>query len=375
MKVKKAYVWVGAAVLFTPVAYSALVPSGPAEAWTGEQILIQSNTIINNIGAFTTAYTTQMNYNHQQVMSALKIVTKQEAMSEHQTSDTARKTAQQQANAHLAQVKTKDVIKANLDFNGVTGQGHQTSAVMLNNATVERKFEEINNKAGALVESLDNAPGKLANSITSALEKRIEVHNANFCTQAEADAGLCTLGKLPGADTNSLSLSTPAKPGSIEEKAQVAYIQNVLGTPDPTLPKSAGSTESGQEFLYQKIRKDALLAFPAYSLAAIKESNTIDSETNKTPNQLLTERVNAYFGGPEALEWAKTLSRQQPRGLMVESLKVNGIQTWLKFQHLQQTQRINGNLATLLIAANQQNMDVVQNKYLETLSKEKTKAN
>ena len=92
MKVKKAYVWVGAAVLFTPVAYSALVPSGPAEAWTGEQILIQSNTIINNIGAFTTAYTTQMNYNHQQVMSALKIVTKQEAMSEHQTSDTARKT-------------------------------------------------------------------------------------------------------------------------------------------------------------------------------------------------------------------------------------------------------------------------------------------
>lgn len=368
MRVKKIYVWVGAALMVSPLAFAALVPSGPAEAWTAAQILAQSNTIIGNIGSFTGAYSKQMYTNHQQVMSALKVVTKQEAMSEHQASDTSRKAAQQQANAHLAQIKTKDMIKANLDYNSVTGQGHQTCAVMQKNGTVQRKFEDINAKAEDVVLKLDNSPGKLSESVGKALDQRVELHNKYFCSEQEAEAGLCSVGKLPGADTNSLSLSTPAKPGSVEEQAQLAYMQNVLGTPDPLLPKSAGQSEAGQEFLYQKVRKDALLAFPAYSLAAIKEANTIDSETNKTPNQLLTERVNAYFGGPEALEWAKTLSRQQPRGLMVESLKVNGIQTWLKFQHLQQTQRINGNLASLVIAANNQNSESVQNKYLESLS-------
>ena len=37
MRVKKIYVWVGAALMVSPLAFAALVPSGPAEAWT-EQV-------------------------------------------------------------------------------------------------------------------------------------------------------------------------------------------------------------------------------------------------------------------------------------------------------------------------------------------------
>ena len=38
---------------------------------------------------------------------------------------------------------------------------------------------------------------------------------------------------------------------------------------------------------------------------------------------------------------------------MVETLKVGGLQTWLDYQSLQQSQRINVNLAALTIAGKQ----------------------
>lgn len=361
------------AALFGQGAVAGLPAGGPAEAWTGTQIALQSGTIIGNIGAFTSAYSLQSQANHQLIMSALQVATKQESISQHQVSDSTRKAYQMQAEAEMAMQKTRDIIKASIDYSTATGQGHKACLVMQQNSTVERKFDGINEKARVIITQLDNSPTTLVPDVNKAIEARMAQHNELFCTQAEADAGICTLGKKPGADTNSASLTSAAKRGSIEEKAQIAYIQNVLGTPDPALPKSAGGTAAGQEYLYTKNKKDALLALPAYSLAAIKEANTIDDETGKSPNQLLSERVNSYFGGKEALEWAGTLSRSAPRGLMVEALKVGGIQTWLSYQELQQTQRINGNLASLILAASHGNQQAVQSKYLESLGNNITK--
>ena len=373
---KKTYLFGALSLLFLGQAAVAALPAGgPAEAWTGTQIATQSGIIVGNIGSFTAGYSLQMKLNHEMIMSALQIATKQESVSQHQVADSTRKAYQMQAEAELAQQKTRDIIKANIDYNPVTGQGHKACLVMQQNSTVERKFDDINENARVLITKLDNAPTNLVQDVNAAIDARLKEHNDLFCTEAEAKAGICTLGKIPGADTNAATLTSAAKRGSTEEKAQIAYIQNVLGTPDPALPKSAGGTSAGQEYLYTKNKKDALMALPAYSLAAIKEANTIDDSTGKTPNQLLTERVNSYFGGKEAIEWAGTLSRSAPRGLLVESLKVGGIQTWLNFQELQQAQRINGNLAALLIAANNGNQQAVQGKYLESLSNSITKGN
>lgn len=151
---------------------------------------------------------------------------------------------------------------------------------MQQNSTVERKFDDINENARVLITKLDNAPTNLVQDVNVAIDARLKEHNDLFCTEAEAKAGICTLGKIPGADTNAATLTSVAKRGSTEEKAQIAYIQTAR-YPDPALPKSAGGTSAGQEYLYTKNKKDALMALPAYSLAAIKEANTIDDSTGK----------------------------------------------------------------------------------------------
>lgn len=59
-------------------------------------------------------------------------------------------------------------------------------------------------------------------------------------------------------------------------------------------------------------------------MARIKAANTINPETGYSPNQLLERRTTDYFGGPEVTKWSKDLAGQDQRGLMVETLKVEG---------------------------------------------------
>jgi hypothetical protein len=56
-------------------------------------------------------------------------------------------------------------------------------------------------------------------------------------------------------------------------------------------------------------------------------------------------RVNQYFGGKEAQQWAATLTRQEPRGLLVELAKIEGTSTWINQKQYEQNQRIIANLA------------------------------
>ena len=347
MKIKKI---IAISAIITPIsALAAIYGGGPAEGWTGEQITQQANTVSANIISWGEGFAGQMENHFEQVISAIAVATKQESIAANLIASNNLKTSQQLVNAVATQQKASEIAEIISKYSPQTGQGYKTCVVIQKNKTLDRAFSDTHLAAQAYVAKLDNAPGVLVDSVSNSMSARYKNHLSNFCTDAEDAAGLCKKSKLPGGDMNAAVLFAPAQPESLEDKAQMAYIQNLLGKPDGKLTKSAGASASGQDYLYHKARKDALISIPAYSLARIKAANTINPETGYSTNQLLERRTTDYFGGPEATKWSKVLAGQDQRGLMVETLKVGGLQVWLDFQHLKQTQRINANLAALIL--------------------------
>lgn len=341
-----------AVALALPVsAWAALYGTGPAEAWTQQQLTTQATDVSGNIITFGESFASQMQNHFEQTISAIAVATKQESVAANLIANNNLKSSQQLVGAVAAQDKADSVAKAVINYSPSTGQGYKTCTVIQKNKTLDKAFESNHVAAQLYVTQLDNAPGKLADSIVDTMNKRFNAHLEDFCTDEEAEAGMCSKSKLPGGDSNAAILFSPAAQGSLEDKAQLAYIQNVLGKPAQKVSKEAGQTPAGQDYLFQVAKRDALLSIPAYSLARIKAANT-QTDKGLSPNQLLEKRTTDYFGGKEALEWSKTLASQSPRGLMVETLKVGGLETWLSFQQLQQTQRMNANLAALTLAGN-----------------------
>jgi len=99
-------------------------------------------------------------------------------------------------------------------------------------------------------------------------------------------------------------------------------------------------------------RQSAMMSIPAYSLAMIDAANTQSPEYGgKSPNEVLALRVNQYFGGEEAKEWSGSMARQSTRGLLVEHAKMAGLQAWVRQRQFEQSERIEVNLAALLVMA------------------------
>jgi hypothetical protein len=337
------------AIVTPATAFAALYGFGPAEQWTSQQLTQQAETISANIISWGESFSTQMQNHYENMISAIAVATKQEAIAANLIADNNLKTSKQLVNAVAAQQRANEIADIVSKYSPQTGQGYKTCLIIQKNKTLDRAFENSHIAAQAYMAKLDNAPGTLVNSVTETMNNRYKEHLANFCTDTEANSDLCNKSKLPGGDTNASILFSAAKPNSLEEKAQIAYMQNVLGRPDQKISKSAGSSIAGQDYFFYKNRKDALISIPAYSLAKLKAANTINPEVGYSPNQLLDKRVNDYFGGTESEKWSKVLAGQDPRGLMVETLKIEGMQTWLDYLQLEQTQRINANLAALIL--------------------------
>ena len=95
----------------------------------------------------------------------------------------------------------------------------------------------------------------------------------------------------------------------------------------------------------QKKEKDALLAFPTYSLKAIQaEAEGFDS--------VLNDRVGQYFGTAKAAEWAKDQASQAERGVVLDMVKLQGLALKVGLRELQQSMRREANAAVELAIEN-----------------------
>ncbi|MFA6231023.1 MAG: hypothetical protein WC617_12760 [Rhodanobacter sp.] len=341
----------GMAAAGTGLAHAAIYGGGPAEAYVNAKIAALTSSVSGSITAFGTSFGNAMTQQFEQIISAVAVATKQEALAGNTIATAGMQSGQQLVNAVAAQRETAQVTKAYLDYSPQMGQGYDPCGTGAKQKTLDQYFDSLPAAASARMTTFDTAPGRLAPSTSRAMQERLDNHRQNYCTSSEAQAGLCTLSQLPGGDTDASLLFQAAAPGSLQDKARDAYIEHVLGSPAAQIPASVGQTPQGQAYLAAVNREQALLSIPGYSLARIAAANTQSpAYGNKSANEVLTLRVNQYFGGKEAEQWASAIAAQSPRGLLVEAAKMGGLEVWIHHQQYQQSQRLEAGLAALLLA-------------------------
>jgi hypothetical protein len=338
------------AIFFSGSAVAALYGGGPAELWTFMQIQLLQENNISKIEDFTSEFSEALNSAFSDITSAIAVATKQEALDATTISDAQRIASQQLVSAIQAQQIAATVAEVVANYDPAMGQGFDPCGTLAKNRTLDQAFTGIDAVAVNRTAQLDNGAGRLTAS-ADAMGDRVREHRSKFCTSAEAKAGLCTESRLPAGDANAELFFRSAAPNSLETQARRAYIQNLLGDPDKKLNKDAGRSASGQHYFLAKTQKDSLQSIAAYSLSSIDAANTqVPSLDNQSPNDILTLRVNAYFGGDEAKDWAGTLASQTERGLLIEYAKMSGLGAWIHHNQYKQNERILLNLAGLVAA-------------------------
>jgi len=355
-------------LLVSGVAYGALYGGGPAETWTIGMISALTGAVVAQLAAFQALFMAQSQLRFEQLISAVAVATKQEGVSANQVVDATRNAGQTLVNAVRAQRINDATIKAYLDYSPTTGQGYDACGTIVRNRTLDKAFDDVPGLARQTVAQLDAAPGATVDSRVGAMANRLNMHRTKFCTPAEASAGLCSVGSVPGGDTNAGLLFTGVDIESDEALARKAFIQNVIGAPDERISSDAGKSPAGQAYLFEKNRKDSLLSIPAYSLAMIDANNTrTEAYGGKSPNEMMKLRVNQYFGGKEAQQWSSSMAAQTTRGLIVEATKMAGLEVWMRHKQYEQGQRLEANLAALVLGSTDEMQADVDRKHQAVL--------
>lgn len=327
------------------------VVSNVTQGFTSLQVAITSDVVV-----MSNTHPAAIDGTTDSINAAIKLATEQEAMGAKiiANNDIA---AKQTLAASYQAGKIQANIAKNLINYGANGQGYAPCTTMAENKVMDTAYRIAEENAKDKVDQTDNAPGRLMPSKEAAETHRASIHN-KFCTADEVKQGMKCDGvsPLPAADQNSGILATTKLPGSLASEASVAYRQNVLGKADIALPEAIGQTPAGQAYLMATNRKSALNSFPAMSLAYIEAMNEVNPDLKDkegkpmSANDALLETVGRYYGGKDAKEWQEKMIQQEPRGLLAEMARMEGLSLWMQFNKHKSYQRLTGNIAALNIS-------------------------
>lgn len=334
------------AVAFTALFTSAGIAwasCGGTEGLVVSSVGQMTSSVVRSLSTATAKIVMKDNEETEQFISALKVVTKQVQLSSDKKA--ASSVEVEQANAAVVkEIADKELVdKVVLDFMSQgfdpCGQSKITKKLALAEVTARQGAAE---RTRSEVEGTGGRYGDVAEAIRG----REEQHQKLFCTQEEVNAGLCSsVGKIPGGDSNAaLLFSRDKSPEAIAAKN--AVINNIIGLPDNPLPSGAVGTPEGDAYLLEKKKKDAFMGFAAYSLKSIQTDN-------EQYRDVLDERIGQYFGTARATEWAKSQASQAPRGILVDLLKIQGLNVKLRERRLREGLRMEANVAALLELENQ----------------------
>lgn len=278
------------------------------------------------------------------LLASLKVITKQVETSSSRSGSVSVDVAKSEAAFAKALSEKEIVDKVVVDFTsqGFDPCGQSKATKALSAAEVAAR----NVVPSRVVGEIDAAGGKFG-SVADVLAKREQRHQEMFCTQDEVSSGACSsLGALPGGDSNA-SLLFDSSTDPLKVEARNAVINNIIGTPAGRVPAAVINTPEAQSYLLEKKQKDSFLAFPAYSLKSIQT----DNEQYKA---VMDARMGQYFGTDRAAQWAKDQAGQAQRGVLVDLVKIQGLQLKMRERRLRQGLRTEANIAALLALENQQ---------------------
>lgn len=330
-----------------------------ADANVDLQLKAQKALIGSKIQQQQTLYVNNLMTNTDRIVEAIRVATSQEALSASQIGRADRDTKQLMVAATQANSAAGEMQKAVLNFGPATGQGYAACVVLAENTQLGQVINTVEDQAAQKVKETDNSPNSSMPSSNEAFKARVSTHNKLFCTDAEGERNSCdpVAPEMQGADSNAATLFVSAPNNSDMAIAKKAVRQNILGAPNLGIPSRSADTSSGQAYLYAVNHKTALSAFPAYSLAYLESMSEVrddikDADGNSiSPNDMLFNTVARYYGGKDAEAWASSMVSQQPRGLLVELAKMEGLGSWMDYQEYLSLQRMEGNLAALTLTA------------------------
>jgi hypothetical protein len=322
-------------------------------AWAscgGTEVLVSSaagelaSTIAAQIGNAGAQIISNDQYQTNRLVSALKVVTAQVSTSAQQHDSTVLQ-AEQAGAAVAIDIANKGMIDRTIEQ--YTSQGYDPCGQL----TATKAMAAAEATAGASVpgriaSEVQAGGGKYADPLATLLQ-RAQLHHSLFCTQSDVDAGICSsVGAIPGGDSNaSLIFSTDTTANAVSAKN--AVINNIIGVPDAPLPAKMGATPAGAAYVMAKKERDSFLAFPIYSLKSIQaDAENFDA--------FMTERVGQYFGTAAATSWAQDQASESERGVVVDLVKIAGLNLKLDERTLQQSLRREANEATELALENEQ---------------------
>lgn len=332
---------------------------GAPERSTKQRLERLEGDVENEIKKYEEGYVKSIKSNTEQIVEAIRVATAQEAMSSAQIGQADKNAKQVLVNAMLADSQTEAAMDAMMRFSPTTGQGYAACTVLAKNSQIAQVMDTVDHQAALKVDEIDSSPKAMSSTSGEALQQRAAIHNDNFCTDVEGEKGICTPApdELQGADSNAATLLVSAPANSDVARAKQAVRQNILGSPVVAIPASVAGTAGGQAYLYSINHKTALSAFPAYSLAYLESMSEVrpdvkDADGNpQSPNDMLFNTVARYYGGKDAGEWQAAMISQQPRGLLVELAKMEGLGAWMDYQEYLAMQRMEGNIAAMTLTA------------------------
>lgn len=336
-------------------AFAQFCPPQYQETMVQPAFETANQTLEQSLNAVDQALSSQLEFNTQRQLSALAVLTKQKAVAANQIAETTRMSNQQTANAVKTLSQTKRVKDARVSFGGEFGQGYSPCVVYAERSRIANRdavmATETKNRMLAEVAA---APGVYSDKPVEA-QKALLVNRTKFCTQDQVSSGMCsTIGTLPGADLTVSTLFEPAMEGEDLYAAKVAFVNNIIGVPDGAVPASAAKSPDAAAYALNKAKKDALLS-PA--IASFKEIQLdysgvaagVGNQTDLPMAVHFDNQVKRYSGNtPEYDNWARVLSAQDNRGMMVELLKMKALALAQQEKEYRQYERMEANLAALV---------------------------
>lgn len=310
----------------------------------------QIGAMTAQMSSFTLTNLVSMAFAREQQMGAIKAATAQNSASAQALAETQTKAAQQLATARQSISVQSNVIKALRAF-GPSGQGYKACTVVVENKGLASAQIATTNLAAIKETQLSSAIVPKGDG-NSNVKDQVLTAEKEFCAAGNPS---CTPSSLPGGNVNAALLFTAATPGSKEALARDMFRQNIVNVNQGGLRAGAQvGSPMGQQTYFETTRQAALLSPAAYSLSYIDAQNTrtIDRDGVKySANELIEKTVGRYYGGAEAKEWQAAMISQEPRGLLVEAARLNGLSVWLDNAMYQQNLRKEANLASILITA------------------------
>lgn len=350
---KKWKVSFGVSIALTSTFAWAYCPPQYQETVVAPAFTAATQTLNAAVTAVDTLLSSVLEINSQRLTSAIAVLTKQKALAANTIAESGRNTAQQTATALNVLAQTERVKQARFDYGGEFGQGYSPCTVYATRTLISNRDADMSTEVRQRVKSeIAAAPGVYSDP--AAAQSALVKARKDFCTQDQADSGLCrSVGTLPGADLSVATLFEPAMESEPLYAAKVSFVNNIAGLPDGPVPESAGKSAAAQSYTLAKARKDALVSPALATLKSIQLDYSGVSGTETGTDLPLAEHfrkeVQRYSGNsPEYDSWSRVMSAQNERGVMVEMLKVKALDLAIQEKQYRQYENMEAQLASLV---------------------------